>query len=172
MHDVKSGALQHSATHWLAIVATASIAIMAAGCGRRDLGRISGQVVSNGQPRGFLAPEAMSIAFRSSDQAIPVLYMAQVMPDGSFAVDMNDGRKTGIPKGTYAVSINVDDLLMRMPDAKPVDEGDPTYNYPRPSKEVKQKLAKAGCSVQLAPGKSVSLLVDIDAGSISEAQHK
>lgn len=172
MHTVNSTNAHRTATRWIPVIATASIVIMIAGCGRRDLGRVNGHVVSNGAPRGFGTPESMSLMFKSSDGKLPMLYMAPVMPDGTFAVDMNDGRKTGIPKGTYSVFINVEDLQMRMPDAPPVDEDDPAYRYPRPSKEVKQRLAKAGCTVQLAPGKTVTLLVDIDAGTITETQPK
>lgn len=137
------------------------------GCGRRDLGGISGKVVSAGAARGFTPPESMSLVFVTRNGNIPMSYSASVRPDGSFAVDMNNGTGRGIPQGAYDVTINVNDLLMRMPDARAKNELDQDYDYPRPSKEIKNRLARAKCSVTLKAGARLSLLVDLDAGSIT-----
>ena len=89
------------------------LAAAAAGCGRRDLGFVRGQVVSNGGPRGFTLPEMMNVTFSMDDAKIPRAYTTPVRADGSFQVDMNDGSGRGIPNGAYVVAIDTNNLLMR-----------------------------------------------------------
>ena len=145
------------------------LAAAAAGCGRRDLGFVRGQVVSNGGPRGFTLPEMMNVTFSMDDAKIPRAYTTPVRADGSFQVDMNDGSGRGIPNGAYVVAIDTNNLLMRPAGGGAAAAEGEGNEYPRPAPEVIQKLKRAICKVEVARGKGLSLVVDLDGGTITEA---
>ncbi len=144
------------------------------GCGRRDLGAVTGVVLSDGKPREFRLPESMKITFSKSDPKMPLGFLTPVRENGSFTVDMNDGTGRGIPAGTYVVEIDVNSLRMRPSgtntgSGKPVGgEGD-ADDYPQPSAAIMSRLQKAKGSVTVTPGKSVRLVIDLDEGTITEA---
>lgn len=157
-----------------ALVAAICMTFVLSGCGRRDLGAVTGVVLSAGKPRQFRLPESMKITFSNSDPKMPLGFLAPVREKGSFTVDMNDGTGRGIPAGTYVVEIDVNSLRMRPSVAntgseKPVGgEGD-VDDYPQPSAAVMSRLQKAKQSVTVTPGKGVRLVVDLDEGTITEA---
>ena len=156
-----------------ALVAAVCIMCVLSGCGRRDLGAVTGVVFSDGKPREFRLPESMRITFSNSDPKMPLGFLIPVRENGSFTVDMNDGTGRGIPAGTYVVEIDVNSLRMRPSGAntgsgKPVGgEGD-ADDYPRPSAAIISRLQKAKSSVTVAPGKGVRLVIDLDEGTITE----
>ena len=157
-----------------AIVAAICTMFVLPGCGRRDLGAVTGVVLSDGKPRGFRVPESMRITFSNSDPKMPLGFLTPVRENGSFTVDMNDGTGRGVPAGTYVVEIDVNSLRMRPSGAntgsgKPVGgEGD-ADDYPQPSAAIISRLQKAKSSVTVTPGKSVRLVIDLDQGTITEA---
>ena len=156
------------------LVAAICLMFVLPGCGRRDLGAVTGVVLSDGKPRGFRVPESMRITFSNSDPKMPLGFLTPVRENGSFTVDMNDGTGRGIPAGTYVVEIDVNSLRMRPSGAntgsgKPVGgEGD-ADDYPQPSAAIMSRLQKAKGSVTVTPGKSVRLVIDLDQGTITEA---
>ena len=156
-----------------ALVVAICLVFVLPGCGRRDLGAVTGVVLSDGKPREFRLPESMKITFSKSDPKMPLGFLTPVRENGSFTVDMNDGTGRGIPAGTYVVEIDVNSLRMRPSGAntgsgKPVGgEGD-ADDYPRPSAAIISRLQKAKTSVTVARGKGVRLVIDLDEGTITE----
>lgn len=143
-------------------------AATATGCGRTDLGFVRGMVVSAGAPRGFALPEMMNVTFSMNEAKIPRAYTTPVRADGTFSVDMNNGSGKGIPYGSYVVAIDTNNLLMRGGAAAKAAAEDEGNEYPRPAADVLQKLRKATCTVEIAAGKGLSLVIDLDAGTIAQ----
>ncbi len=158
----------------LTLLFALSVVCVCVGCGRKDLGSVVGRVVQDGSPRGFQSPESMSVRFSTESHVPPRMFAATVHPDGAFRVDLNDGTGRGVPEGRYIVTIDTDGLLIKDPKAKEIPEllpngqPNPDARYPRPGRELKVKLGRASCTVEVLRGKTLELLVDLDQGTIAE----
>jgi hypothetical protein len=88
---------------------TLLVALLAAltGCGHNGLVTLTGQLEENGQAVRLEAGETVQLDFVTADGAYPPLNLGvYARPDGSFAVDMNDGTGNGLPPGKYKVKLN------------------------------------------------------------------
>lgn len=153
----------------LTLWALAMLCAGVVGCGRMDLGHVRGEVVGNGERRGFQHPEMMNVTFSMDDANIPRGYTTPVKADGTFSVDMNDGTGRGIPEGKYVVAIDVSGLLMKAPGAASKTSQDGGNEYPRPSPDVIRRLKNAKCTIELKRRRNVYLVVDLDNGTIKES---
>jgi hypothetical protein len=121
-------------------------ALLLAGCGGGNLGRVTGLVLENGQPRALGAGDSIQIDFATADNAYPPLALGVfVRKDGTFVADMNDGTGAGLRPGKYKLKLN------------------------RESTSVKAnaKLFKESYVLDAAPGAPVRLTIDLAAGTIS-----
>lgn len=130
---------------WAAVLAI--LATFLTGCGN-NLVRVTGQVVENGEPVRLAEGESIQIDFLTADGAYPPLALgAYAKPDGSFAVDMNDGTGQGLSPGKYKVRLN--------------NEGTSI------SKKVNPRLFKEAVTLEFGKGASFHLTVDLAKGTIT-----
>lgn len=133
-------------TLWAAVLAV--LAALTTGCGGDNLVRVTGQVVENGEPVRLATGESLQIDFLTADGSYPPLALgAYAKPDGSFAVDMNDGTGRGLPPGKYKVRLNGEGTSL--------------------NKKVNSKLFKESLMLEVGKGTSLRLTVDLAKGTIT-----
>lgn len=129
------------------VAAFALLATLLAGC-NDNLVRVTGQVVENGQPVRLAAGESIQIDLLTADGAYPPLALGvYAKPDGSFAVDMNDGTGRGLPPGKYKVRLNSEGTTI--------------------SRKVNPKLFKESVTLEIGKGVPLQLTVDLAKGTIT-----
>ena len=119
-----------------------------AGCGGKNLVRVTGQVVENGQPYSLAGGETVQIDFTTADGAYPPLALAAyAKADGSIVVDMNDGSGKGLSPGKYKVRLNSEGTSL--------------------NKKPNAKLFKEAYTLDVVQGAPVHLTIDLAKGTIA-----
>jgi hypothetical protein len=131
---------------WAAVLVV--LAALLTGCRDDNLVRVTGQVVENGEPVRLASGESIQIDFLTADGAYPPLALGvYAKPDGSFAVDMNDGTGRGLPPGKYKVHLNRESTSI--------------------NKKVNPQLFKKSVVLEFEKGVSLHITVDLAKGTIS-----
>jgi hypothetical protein len=134
--------------HTLQVAVLALLVALLTGCSD-NLVRVTGKVVENGEPVQLASGESIQIDLLTADGAYPPLALGvYAKPDGSFAVDMNDGTGRGLPPGKYKVHLNSEGTTI--------------------SKKVNPKLFKEKVMLEVAKGGSLHLTVDLVKGTITQ----
>jgi len=119
-------------------------ALALAGCGGGNLGRVTGQVVENGQPRALGPGGEYPDRFRPrpTTPTRPLALGVFVRRDGTFVADMNDGTGAGLRPGKYKLKLNRESTSIK----------------------TNAKLFKESYTLEAAPGTPVRLTIDLGRG--------
>jgi hypothetical protein len=119
-----------------------------AGCGNKNLVRVTGQVVEAGEPYRLADSETIQIDFSTADNAFPPLALGTFAKrDGSFVVDMNDGTGRGLPPGKYKVRLNGEGTSLK--------------------KKANAKLFKEAHVLEVTKAASPHLTIDLSTGTVT-----